>query len=97
MIPQPENNTNEVPSTLSTVNVRTMASDLESIKATGGTHPVPQVVDANPVFLNEPETKEKEPLPPLPADQKATWGWLWIGLAFVVLFLVGYFILPLFL
>lgn len=96
-LPKPQENKIEVPSTLSSVNVRTMESDLESMKTTGGTHPVPQVVDTAPVFENEAPIKEDRDLPPPPVPNTTHWGWFWLILGFIVLFLVGYFILPLFL
>jgi hypothetical protein len=85
----------ELPSTHANIQIRTQESDVESLKQTGGAHPLPETiaVDSAPARPSETIGVAPAPLPPAPS-RNFTWIFWAIGL--VILFLIGYYVIPLF-
>lgn len=107
----PEPSKIDIPSSLSSVSIRTLESDVESLRQTGGARPVPQIVDASGVgSVPQAPAQVADMESPVPAaiasEAPATlpepapgsgikWGWLFWIVGIAILFLIGYFILPL--
>lgn len=91
----------DIPSSLSSVSVRTMESDVESLKKTGGINPVPEIVNSAPFNQTaEPQANSgvstQTPIP-MSAPAKSSLVWIWWAVGLAAIFLLGYFILPMFL
>jgi len=95
----------EIPTSRANIEIRTQETDVESLKQTGRAHPLPETVSVN----TEVSAPAPAPVPDgtqisIPAAAPAVhtlkprisfaWAFWLIGLA--VLFLIGYFVLPLF-
>jgi len=84
----------QVPSTRTNISIRTMQSDIESLRESGGAHPMAEVVSVGS------DSSVQEPgAVPAPAElprQHRNFSWIFWIIGLVILFLVGYYVIPLF-
>jgi hypothetical protein len=103
----------QIPESRVNIQIRTQASDVESLKQTGGAHPLPETLSVNsaplpsetnaparpvslPVDLSAPQAPISLETTPVVAATKRSFVWIFWLIGIIALFLVGYYLLPLF-
>lgn len=86
----------EIPSTHANIQIRTQETDVESLKQTGGAHPLPETVAVDSVPAPQPSENAAEALAmPIPLKPARNFTWIYWVMGFIILFLVGYYLVPL--